>query len=172
MKDGSMFSVLDGYKEQAFYEEHPSLLLLTPEGSYEATVFSAYVAPAAGDAWQLDFEDDADFSARLDSVAANSVIETGVSPGAEDRVLRLSTCSMNTTTPAWWYTLCCVRERTQARAADAPERPPRPARTNLKNAENSRPKGREFSAFSKHLSAAAGVPVTDFAGQAGNLQKG
>lgn len=42
-----MFSVLDGYKEQAFYEEHPSLLLLTPEGSYEATVFSAYVAPAA-----------------------------------------------------------------------------------------------------------------------------
>ncbi len=93
MKDGSMFSVLDGYKEQAFYEEHPSLLLLTPEGSYEATVFSAYVAPAAGDAWQLDFEDDADFSARLDSVAANSVIETGVSPGAEDRVLRLSTCS-------------------------------------------------------------------------------
>ena len=38
MKDGSMFSVLDGYKEQAFYEEHPSLLLLTPEGSYEATV--------------------------------------------------------------------------------------------------------------------------------------
>jgi sortase B len=93
MKDGSMFAVLDGYKEQAFYEEHPSLLLLTPEGSYEATVFSAYVAPAAGDAWQLDFEDDADFSARLDSVAANSVIETGVSPGAEDRVLRLSTCS-------------------------------------------------------------------------------
>lgn len=68
-------------------------MLLTPEGSYEATVFSAYVAPAAGDAWQLDFEDDADFSARLDSVAANSVIETGVSPGAEDRVLRLSTCS-------------------------------------------------------------------------------
>ena len=45
MKDGSMFSVLDGYKEQAFYEEYPSLLLLTPEGSYEATVFRPMSRP-------------------------------------------------------------------------------------------------------------------------------
>lgn len=40
MKDGSMFAALDGYKEQEFYEAHPSLLLLTPGGDYEAQVFS------------------------------------------------------------------------------------------------------------------------------------
>lgn len=56
MKDGSMFAALDGYKEQEFYEAHPSLLLLTPGGDYEAQVFSAYVAPTDAAAWRLDFE--------------------------------------------------------------------------------------------------------------------
>lgn len=93
MKDGSMFAVLDGYKSQEFYEAHPSLLLLTPGGDYEAEVFSAYVAQTDAAAWRLDFADEAEFSAWLTELCAASSIDTGMSPKPTDRVLTLSTCS-------------------------------------------------------------------------------
>lgn len=93
MKDGSMFAALDGYKEQEFYEAHPSLLRLTPGGDYEAQVFSAYVAPTDAAAWRLDFEREGAYAAWLAEVCAASCIETGLVPGQAERVLTLSTCS-------------------------------------------------------------------------------
>lgn len=93
MKDGSMFAALDGYKEQEFYEEHPALLLLTPEGDFEAEVFSACVVPTSSDVWRLDFADEADFASWLSSIAASSAITTALTPSPTDRVLTLSTCS-------------------------------------------------------------------------------
>ena len=77
MKDDSMFAALDGYKEQEFYEAHPSLLL-TPGGDYEAQVFSAYVAPTDAAAWRLDFEGEGAYAAWLAEVCAASCIETGL----------------------------------------------------------------------------------------------
>ena len=50
MRDGSMFSTLVEYKAQAYYDEHPEMYLVTPEGGYVVEVFSAFVArrnPAA-----------------------------------------------------------------------------------------------------------------------------
>lgn len=93
MKDGSMFAVLDGYKEQTFYEEHPTLLLLTPEGAFEAAVFSAYVALTSSEAWRLDFASDAEYASWLATVSESSAIDTGLDPTPADRVLTLSTCS-------------------------------------------------------------------------------
>lgn len=93
MKDGSMFAALDGYKEQEFYEEHPTLLLLTPEGDFEAEVFSAGVAPTSSDAWRLDFPDEADFASWLSAVVESSAITTALTPSPADRILTLSTCS-------------------------------------------------------------------------------
>ena len=44
MRDGSMFSTLVEYKAQAYYDEHPEMYLVTPEGGYVVEVFSAFVA--------------------------------------------------------------------------------------------------------------------------------
>lgn len=93
MKDGSMFAALEGYKEQDFFEAHPYLLLLTPGGDYEARVFSACVVPTDAAAWQLDFPGEDGFAAWLGEVCAASCIDTGLVPGADERVLTLSTCS-------------------------------------------------------------------------------
>ena len=41
MRDGSMFSTLVEYKAQAYYDEHPEMYLVTPEGGYVVEVFSA-----------------------------------------------------------------------------------------------------------------------------------
>ena len=93
MKDGSMFAALEGYKEQDFFEAHPYLLLLTPGGDYEARVFSACVVPTDAAAWQRDFPGEDGFAAWLGEVCAASCIDTGLVPGADERVLTLSTCS-------------------------------------------------------------------------------
>lgn len=93
MKDGTMFAALDGYKSQDFYEAHPSLLLLTPDGCCEAEVFSAYVAPTDASSWRLDFADEPEFTAWLAALRAASCIDTAITPAPTDRVLTLSTCS-------------------------------------------------------------------------------
>ena len=92
-RDGSMFGELDLFKDQAYYEAHPRLLLLTEEAAYVAEIFSGHVARSDSGAWQIDFADDAAYADWLEVICARSSLETGLQPGPEDRVLTLSTCS-------------------------------------------------------------------------------
>jgi hypothetical protein len=74
------------------------MLLLTPGGVYRMEVFAAFTASpnesgADTSPWRQEFSTDAEFSAWLTQAAARSVVETGVSPGTDDRVLTLSTCT-------------------------------------------------------------------------------
>lgn len=92
MKNGSMFAGIMGYKGQEFYQEHPVILLLTPDRNYQVHIFSAYVLSAHGDAWDTSFSDES-FGKWLDRRISRSYIETDVVPTAQDRVLTLSTCT-------------------------------------------------------------------------------
>lgn len=93
MKDGSMFAALEQYKKQEWYDEHPELWLLTPDGDYRLTVFAAYVTIADSYVYQTfaDFGDA--YTAWQERVCAAGGIETGIVPSTEDRVVTLSTCS-------------------------------------------------------------------------------
>ncbi len=95
--DGSMFSCLTEYAKQDYFDAHPAMLLLTPGGSYRVEVFAAFTASpgeAGTDAspWRQEFDTDEDFAAWIAGALGRSAIETGVAPGAQDRVLTLSTC--------------------------------------------------------------------------------
>lgn len=62
MRDGSMFSTLVEYKAQAYYDEHPEMYLVTPEGGYVVEVFSAFVASpeesgSETSPWALEWKD-------------------------------------------------------------------------------------------------------------------
>lgn len=92
MKNKTMFSQLDGYKEQAFYNAHPTILLLTPEQNYKIEVFSGYVANVEDDAWELGFTT-AGYADWLTQTQEKSCFESPVEVGTEDRVVTLSTCS-------------------------------------------------------------------------------
>lgn len=93
MKNGSMFASLTGYKDQAFYEEHPRFLLMTPGKNYTIDVFSSTVVSEEDGFWKVEFQDDAEFDAWLQSVISRSKINTGTRPGPDDRVVTFSTCS-------------------------------------------------------------------------------
>jgi SrtB family sortase len=95
--DGSMFSCLTEYRDQAYFEEHPAMLLLVPDGAYRMEVFSVFVASPteAGTAtspWKQSWDADADFAAWLAQVKERSLIHSDVAPTAKDKVLTLSTC--------------------------------------------------------------------------------
>ena len=92
MKNGSMFSGLDSYKKQDFYESHPVVLILTPDQNYKMEIFSAYVANVEENAWEMGFTA-AGYKAWLGEIAAKTCITTNIVPAVTDRVLTLSTCS-------------------------------------------------------------------------------
>ena len=92
MKNGSMFHDLASYKEQAFFDAHPTGWLLTPETAYRLEFFSGYVSDVYGDAWETEFAEQA-FPAWLQVCRDNSRFRSDVIPETNSRVLTLSTCS-------------------------------------------------------------------------------
>ena len=93
MRSGAMFAALDGYKRQSFYDAHPTMLLITPDATYEVQLFAAYVADPSEDAWEVSFANDEEIQAWIDAAIARSTFTSDVKPKPGDRLLTLSTCS-------------------------------------------------------------------------------
>ncbi len=93
MRDGSMFKSITFYGEQAYYEAHPYMLILTPTESLLVELFAGYVARADDSCYDIaigDPEDLARFAQAAkekSAFAADCVIEAG------DRLVTLSTCA-------------------------------------------------------------------------------
>ena len=92
MKNGSMFAGLTEYKDQGFYEQHPAFTIYTPEVEYKCEVFAAYVTSGVSATYTLDFSGDMDFTGYINDAVSRSLIQTGVTPAAKDRIVTLSTC--------------------------------------------------------------------------------
>lgn len=93
MKNGTMFASLLQYKDQAYYEAHPRLLLVTPEKNYTIELFAGYVLSGWGNAWMIGFADDATFGSWLTECTERSCFRSPIVPTSGDRVLTLSTCT-------------------------------------------------------------------------------
>lgn len=53
MKDGSMFHSLSEWADQEFYEAHPNMWLLTPDGDYRVDLIAGYITPADSDTYAI-----------------------------------------------------------------------------------------------------------------------
>lgn len=92
MKDNSMFAGLMQYKQQAFFDEHPVALLVTPEAYYKIQFFSGYVSDTWSDAWDLSFHEH-EYISWLRNIQEKSCFEAESLPGKKDRIITLSTCT-------------------------------------------------------------------------------
>ena len=98
MRDGSMFASLNEYKEQSYYDSHPQMYLVTPDGGYLCDIFAAFEAKpkeSGSDTspWRMEWKDDGAYTTWLSAMADRSVVETDVTVTSSDKVLTLSICT-------------------------------------------------------------------------------
>ena len=93
MLNGSMFGNLSRFRGQGFFEEHPTVLLLTPEQNYAIRLFAAYVTDVYAPAWRLGFADDDVFADWLTESRARSEVYSTLEVRPYDQIITLSTCS-------------------------------------------------------------------------------
>lgn len=94
MKNGTMFSDIAKYKDQTFYENHTTGMILTPTENYRIEFFAGYVAGADDEnAWKVTFATEDEYVDWLNETVGRSWFKSEVIPTAEDRVITLSTCS-------------------------------------------------------------------------------
>jgi len=93
MNNGSMFGSLHKYEDPDFWRENPSVYVATDDAVYRYDIFAIWepsiTSAVYGPAPETE-EDRRDFAAMCRS---SSLIDTGLEPGPEDKLLTLSTCT-------------------------------------------------------------------------------
>jgi len=90
--NGAMFYDVGEYKNQSFFDEHPTGWLITPSAAYRLYFFAGYVSDVHGNAWDIGLAGD-EYLAWLEECKERSAFSSDITPAADSCVLTLSTCS-------------------------------------------------------------------------------
>lgn len=93
MMDGSMFGRLSDFGSEGYWREHPSIYIVTDAGVKKYNIFSAFEVGVREIVYRLDLEENKMQQDFVNFCVERSVIDTGIVPKAEDRMLTLSTCT-------------------------------------------------------------------------------
>lgn len=93
MRNGTMFNILVEYKDQAFYDDHPVMYFLTPDGNYAFYLFAGFVTPSDSWVYTFSFETKEAKEEYLQKCLENSLFTADFIPSADDPLMTLSTCS-------------------------------------------------------------------------------
>ena len=93
MNNGAMFADIHKYEDQAYYDSHPVIWVLTPTRNYRLEIFAGYKTGLDADAWQMFFVSDDEFMEWVDNAQEKSAFESDIIPTVDDRIVTLSTCS-------------------------------------------------------------------------------
>lgn len=88
IKNSTMFGTLVDYKDQAYYDAHPVIYLLTPEANYVIELFAGAIVKDNDNIYQTYPS-----SSAISNIVANSSFISDVSIKDEDKIITLSTCS-------------------------------------------------------------------------------
>lgn len=97
MKNGGMFGTLKKYEEQEYFDLNLHVYIFTPEKNYKYRLFSAYKTESGSESYYIEFSSPEKAEEYIEKALAQSLVETELSPSAEDRLIMLSTC----TTTVW-----------------------------------------------------------------------
>lgn len=92
MQDGSVFAPLVNYKKQDWFDQHRTILFITPEKVYRLQVFSAYYAQASSNQRTIEFADDSAFTTFVQKMLDRCKFSNGTASEI-DQVFTLITCS-------------------------------------------------------------------------------
>ena len=91
MHNGSMFAVLESYKKQSFYDSHPIMWYLTPEGTFRLDILAGFIESAEHPLYSL-YETKEELDGFLDYALPRSDFRTRCQETHPERIFILSTC--------------------------------------------------------------------------------
>lgn len=93
MNNGSMFTPLAKYKNQSYWQEHPTVYITDDNGTHRYEIFAAYEVSTSGMTYALSFATDSGKQKFINYCLEQSLIDTGLQPTVNDYILTLSTCT-------------------------------------------------------------------------------
>lgn len=93
MKNGSMFAGLTKYKDQQYYEMHPTMSFMTGKQEYTVELICGTVENGSQDILKCRFESDSALLDYVDSFVSRSVFKSSTKVSTSDRIITLCTCS-------------------------------------------------------------------------------
>ena len=93
MRNETMFGTIKYYSRADYWREHPSVYIVLDDTIYRYDIFAAHEAAVDGIVYRLDLEENHLEEEFLQYCKDHSVLDTGLTPGAGDRILTLSTCT-------------------------------------------------------------------------------
>lgn len=101
MRNGTMFGSLKHYKDAGFWRENPSVYLANEDGTRRYDIYAAYETGLTVATYQREFSGPEEKQDFIRYGLERSVIDTGVTPTAEDTIITLSTCSGGDRNTRW-----------------------------------------------------------------------
>lgn len=92
MKNKSMFATLLLYKNSAFHQKYPYFWIVTPEKTYQCTIFTSYTCNIKDGIYEINMPENT-FQNYLNKVVLKANYDTGILPAATDKIVTLSTCT-------------------------------------------------------------------------------
>lgn len=94
MKNRSMFGSLLQYQKQSYYDEHPTMYLLTPEKNYRIELFAAQFTNSEQEQFPVWFESEQKRETYVQTAMATSTFTCGdIEYHPEDQIISLVTCA-------------------------------------------------------------------------------
>ena len=100
MKNGSMFRELHKYKDRAFFEENPDVIIYTPQKMLRYHIFAAYTSDDSHILKSNDFTDEDIFLNYLQKILdrkknMSDNVSDDIELSSESKLITLSTCTSN-----------------------------------------------------------------------------
>lgn len=89
-----MFSFLENYMNESYYQQHPIIMLQTENELYEARIFSAYKDQDTSDSYQPMISDEVSLDTYIDTVKGKSYYDTLYGREDEENIVTFYTCSL------------------------------------------------------------------------------
>ena len=93
MRNDTMFGPLHRYAEQDFWTEHPYVYITDGNCVRRYQIFAAWEPSVTSAVYAQNLDSEEARQEMIDQCLRGSVIDTGVTPGPEDKLLTLSTCT-------------------------------------------------------------------------------
>lgn len=91
MRNGAMFAGIEKYRDQDYYEAHPSMALYTPNRDYTVLWFAGFQIQSGS--VPIEFATESERAAYVEKALRKSDFSSTVTVAPEDRLLTLVTCA-------------------------------------------------------------------------------